>query len=145
MAHHVAFMKKSRKLIDKILSWEKTIESRWYKSRIAPWNRIQKWDTVFFKNSWESVTAKAEVKKVLQYENIDGNYTNEILQKYWWKWWIFFSTDDSETRKWVGNKKYIILIFLENPVKLEPFNIRKDWFWISCAWISLDNINTIKK
>lgn len=143
--HHIAFMKKSRKLIDKILSGEKTIESRRYKSRIAPWNKIKEWDTVFFKNSWESVTAKAKVKKVLQYENSQVNYTDEILRKYWWKWWIYFSTTKLETKKWVENKKYIILVFLVNPTKIEPFDINKSWFWISCAWITLTNINKIKK
>jgi len=39
---HVAIMKRSWGLIPKILSGEKTIESRWYKKRIPPWNRISK-------------------------------------------------------------------------------------------------------
>lgn len=141
---HVAIMNKSRKLIDKILSWEKTIESRRYKSKKAPWNGIQSWDTIFFKNSWEEVIAKATIKSVIQYENTNGEYTNIILQKYWWKWWIYFSTSESETKKWVENKKYVILVFLENPQRIVPFNINKTWFWISCAWLSLKNIDKIK-
>ncbi|MEI7477466.1 MAG: hypothetical protein WCJ81_02865 [bacterium] len=37
---HVAIMKKSRKLIPKIVSGEKTIESRWYQTKRAPWNTV---------------------------------------------------------------------------------------------------------
>jgi len=62
---HLAFMKKSLGFLEKIISGNKTIESRWYKNRKTPWDRIQKWDIVYFKNSWERVNLKAKVSKVL--------------------------------------------------------------------------------
>lgn len=52
--HHVAIMKPSWKLIPKILSGEKTIESRWYQTRRAPWNGIAAGDVVYFKDSGEA-------------------------------------------------------------------------------------------
>ena len=67
---HVAIVRKSWKLTDKILSGQKTIESRWYASRRAPWNRIRAGETVYFKNSGEPVTIKADVEKVLQFDNL---------------------------------------------------------------------------
>lgn len=70
--NHIAIMKKSWELIPKIISGEKTIESRWYKNRIAPWDRISEGDTVYFKDSGEPVSAVATVSKVLQFDNLDG-------------------------------------------------------------------------
>ena len=52
---HVAIMNKSWGLIPKILSGSKTIESRWYKTKRTPWDKIAKGDTVYFKNSGEQV------------------------------------------------------------------------------------------
>ncbi|HII29434.1 TPA: hypothetical protein HA317_00010 [Candidatus Woesearchaeota archaeon] len=37
--HHIAIMKKSWGLTRKILTGEKRIESRWYKSRCPPWDK----------------------------------------------------------------------------------------------------------
>jgi len=37
---HVAILSKKYELLDKIISGEKTIESRWYVNRIAPWNKM---------------------------------------------------------------------------------------------------------
>lgn len=38
---HLAIMNPKRKLIPKILSGEKKIESRWYMMRVAPWDKIK--------------------------------------------------------------------------------------------------------
>ncbi|MDP3918408.1 MAG: hypothetical protein Q8Q35_00695, partial [Nanoarchaeota archaeon] len=79
---HLAIMNKSWKLIPKILNRDKTIESRWYKNKVTPWNNIQKGDTVYFKDSGEPVTAKAEVSKVLQFENYTETELKEIIRLY---------------------------------------------------------------
>ena len=60
---HVAIMKKSWKLTEKILSGEKKIESRWYKSKYPPWGKIKKGDIIYFKDSGEPVSIKAKVEK----------------------------------------------------------------------------------
>jgi ASC-1-like (ASCH) protein len=67
--HHVAIMNKSWKLIPKILSGEKTIESRWYHTKRSPWNIVSQEDTVFFKDSGSNITASAKVARVIQYEH----------------------------------------------------------------------------
>jgi len=69
--HHLAIMKKSMKLLPKIISGEKTIESRWYTTRRAPWNRITANDTVYFKNTGEPVIVSARVAKVIFHENLN--------------------------------------------------------------------------
>lgn len=79
---HVAIMKKSWNLIPKILKGSKKVESRWYKVRACPWNKVKKGDTLYFKNSGESVTVKSKVTRVNQYEVQDKGKAREILEKH---------------------------------------------------------------
>lgn len=136
-------MRKNWKLTDKILSGKKKIESRWYKSKHQPWDRIQTGDVVYFKDSGEPVAIKSEVIKVIQFSNLTPQKVKEILEKY--------GEDDgiekSEIPKFFEmfkSKKYGILIFLKNPERVEPFEINKTGFGIMSAWISVDDINQIK-
>ncbi|MBD3329798.1 hypothetical protein GF357_04875 [Candidatus Dojkabacteria bacterium] len=134
-------MKKSWDLIPKIISGEKTIESRWYKNRIAPWDRISKGDTVYFKDSGEPVSAVATVSKVLQFSDIYEDRLSKILAKYADD--ISFKTQ--EYKEYYQSKNYCILIFLRNPQKLEnPFHIDKTGYGMSSAWMCVDDIDTIK-
>jgi len=43
---HVAIMRKGWGLTGKILTGEKTIESRWYMNRYRPWGAMAAWLTV---------------------------------------------------------------------------------------------------
>lgn len=139
--NHIAIMKKSWGLIAKIISGKKTIESRWYKNRIAPWDRISKGDTVYFKDPGEPVSAVATVSEVLQFDNLDGKQFSEIMAKY---------ADDiclktRQYNEYYQSKNYCILIFLTNPQKLEePFNIDKSGYGISSAWMCIEDIRQVK-
>ncbi len=135
-------MKKEWGLIDKILKGQKTIESRWYKARFNPWNKIKAGDVVYFKNSGDRVTAKAEVSNVLQFENIDKKLIKEIVKKYGEK--ICLDAVPIKIKD-LENKKYCILIFLKNPEEIKHFDIDKKGFGNSCAWISVDKVDKIKK
>lgn len=128
---HVAYMKKSWKMIPKILSGEKTIESRWYKTRRVPWGKIRPGDTVYFKNSGEPVTAKAKIVKVLQFSDLAIKKTREILGKYGTE----IGVDDSFFEI-VKDKKYCLLLFLAKPKKIKPFLISKKGFGAMTAWIT---------
>lgn len=139
---HVAIMKKTWGLIPKILSGEKTIESRWYKARIAPWERIKVGDTVYFKNSGESVTVVADVKQVLQFDNLNKDFFEYIVSRYADQICLVNRDYESCYRE----KRYCILIFLERARLLEqPFDINKSGFGMSCAWIVVEDIEKIKK
>jgi len=139
---HIAIMNKSWKLIDKILSGEKTIESRWYKMKRAPWNKIKSGDIVYFKDAGELVSAKAVVDKVLQFE-LDDKMLREILDKYSSK--ICFKSSNDEVFNWARDKKYCILIFLKSPERVEKFEIDKTGYGIGCAWISTDSVDRLRK
>jgi hypothetical protein len=79
---HIAIMKKSWGLTQKILTGEKSIESRWYKTRCVPWGKIKAREFVYFKDSGEPVTIRAEVEKVMQFSGLNPGKVREILEKY---------------------------------------------------------------
>jgi len=137
---HLAIMKKSWKLIDKILNKEKKIESRWYKSKYSPWNKIKKDEIVYFKNSGENVTVKAEVEKVLQFDNLDFEKIKKILDRYGNE----LSVDDGFFEI-VKDKKYCILVFLKNVKKIESFEIDKTGYGNMSAWICVESIDELRK
>ena len=81
MTDHIAIMKKSWNLTEKILTREKTIESRWYKNKYPPWDKIKPAETIYFKNSGEPVTIKTKVEKVLQFSDLNKNRVEEARNK----------------------------------------------------------------
>jgi hypothetical protein len=141
---HLAIMKKSWKLLPKILSREKKIESRWYKSKYPPWNNIKVRDIIYFKDSGEPVTAKARVSKVIQFSDLNSKKVKEILNKYG-KLDGLGINKIPKFYKMFKDKKYCILIFLENPKRIKPFKINKKGFGMMSSWICVSNINKLKK
>jgi len=141
---HLAIMKKSWGLTDKILNGQKKIESRWYLTRRAPWDKIKAGEIIYFKDSGEPVTIKARVAKVMQFTNLTPKKVKEILNKY--------GRDDGIEKEKAPefftrfkNKKYCLLIFLKNPIKIKPFEIDKTGFGAMAAWITVDDVSKIKK
>ncbi len=140
---HIAIMKKSWGLLPKILTKEKKIESRWYNNRYSPWNKIKKGDVIYFKDSGEPVTIKAEIDKVIQCENLTSAKVRQILKEYGQKDGLGIN-DIPKFYKRFKNKKYCILVFLKNPKPIKPFNISKTGFGMMSAWLCVDNVNRIK-
>lgn len=141
---HVAIMTKSWGLIPKIISGEKTIESRWYKTKHAPWDRIKKGDILYFKNSGEPVTAIAKVTVVNQNEISNDKEVLSLMRKY--------SIQDlgvneipTEIKDYILGKRYAIFIHFNSVKSIKPFDIDKTGFGAMSAWITVNNINKIKK
>ena len=140
---HVAIMRKSWKLTQKILSGEKKIESRWYLNKSAPWDKIKPGETVYFKDSGEPVSIKAEVSRVIEFSELTPHAVKEILHKFGGADGISVS-DISKFYERFKDKRYCMLIFLKNPQKVKPFDINKSGFGNMAAWLCVSNINTIK-
>ncbi|MCK4670808.1 MAG: hypothetical protein KAT43_06405 [Nanoarchaeota archaeon] len=139
---HVAYMKKAWGLIPKILSNEKRIESRWYKTKRDPWDNVNPGDRVYFKDSGKPVTVKAEVSKILQFANLSEARIRMILEEYGKQ----IGTEDvEETVESYKEKKYCILIFLRNPKEVEPFEIDKTGYGSGTAWLCVSDIRTVRK
>ena len=132
-------MKKSWGLLPKILKGEKTIESRWYKNKYSPWDKIKKGDTVYFKNSGEPVTIKAEVFDILQFSNLTPKKVKEILNEYGARYGLGIKEIDNYYQRF-KDKNYCLLVFI-----FEPFEVDKKGFGAMSAWISVDDINMIRK
>lgn len=141
---HIAILKKSWKLTEKILSGKKKIESRWYMGKYAPWGRIHAGETVYFKDSGEPVSLKATVEKVLQFENLNPKKVKEILDE-WGSEGGICVRDYGESLHSNKNKNYCMLIFLKNAQPVKSFEINKKGFGLMAAWICTDSIDRIKK
>lgn len=140
---HIAIMRKSWGLVPKILTGEKKIESRWYKTKYPPWNKIKKGETLYFKDSGEPVTIKTKVDKVIQISDLNPKKVKEILDKYGKPDGLGIE-EIPKFLEMFKNKNYCILIFLKNPEKIKPFDIDKSGFGIMCSWISIEDVNKIK-
>ncbi len=141
---HLAIMKKSFKLLDKIVSGEKTIESRWYTSKRAPWDKIKPGEWVYFKNSGEPVTVRAKVAEVRQFSDLTPQKVRELSEEYL----NAIGMEDEYLDVFVSyyiDKKYCLLIFLESVEQVRPFEIDKSGFGAMAAWISIPDIGCIKK
>jgi len=143
---HVAIMRKSWGLTRKILSGEKTIESRWYMNRCKPWGVINQGDTVYFKDSGEPVRLKATVDKIAQFENLTPQKVAAILKQYTQTDGLGINERDIKPYfEMFKNKRYCLLVFLKDPQAVEPFEIDKSGFGAMAAWITVDRIGLIRK
>jgi len=142
--HHVAIMQKSWGMIQQIAYGQKTIESRWYLNRSAPWDKIKTGDTVYFKNSGEPVGLQATVAKVLQFDQLTPEKVRSLLNEYGGR--IGIAPEDiSRYYEQFKNKRYCLLIFLEDVQKIKPFNINKAGYGAMAAWITAPSIDVIKQ
>lgn len=148
---HIAIMQKNLGLIESILSGKKKIESRWYVNKINPWNNIKAGEVIYFKNSGESITAKADVERVLQFILVKKHYPelglgtpqitfDEIVENYA----KLIDLQDTSYSDYYAKKRYVILIFLKNPKKIKPFTINKTGFGNACAWLCVKDVDSIK-
>ena len=137
---HIAIMNKKWKLIPKILDGSKAIESRWYVNKIKPWNSVKAGDYVYFKDTGEPITVSAKVSKVLQFDELNEEKFEYIMDNYA----DGIQVLTREYDEYYKSKNYCILIFLKDVKSVEPFNISKEGFGNACAWMCVDNIDSIK-
>jgi hypothetical protein len=140
---HVAIMKKSWKLLPKILTGEKIIESRWYMNKYPPWDNINSGEIIYFKDSGCPVSIKAEVEKVIQFSDLNSEKVKDILDKYGQQDGLGIN-DIPKFFEIFKDKRYCILIFLRNAEKIKPFNIDKKGFGMMSAWLVVQDVNKIK-
>ena len=139
---HLAIMKKGSGFLEKIISGEKIIESRWYQTKRTPWDKLAPGEVIFFKNSGEPVTVRAVIDRVIQLDKLTSNKIKGILTEFGKDIGVESSEEFIKTIK---NKKYCILIFLDKVELVEPFLIDKTGFGMMSAWITVKNINDIKR
>lgn len=98
---------------------KKTIESRFSKNKIVPYNKITKDDVVFIKKSGGNILGYLTIKEILFFDlNITSIF--DIRKKYAKE----LCVDESfwEQKK---DSNYATLIIIDSIVKLQPFKINK--------------------
>lgn len=140
--HHLAILDKKRKLLAKIISGEKSIESRWYKIKKTPYGIVKGGDIIYFKDSGEPVTVKATVEKVLFFSDMTREKYKDILEKYA----DAICLQNRNIENYLQQKyNYITLIFLKNVQEIQPFEVDKTGYGLMAAWITVENIQKLKK
>lgn len=114
---------------EKILSGEKTVESRFAKGKIAPFGVVAVGDLVYIKPSGGEIIGQFKVKKVIFFDGVD---IEEIKDKYGKELGV-----DEDYWKGKINCRYGTLIFvgessrfITSPVKLKKKDLR--------GWVVLD-------
>ena len=139
---HLAILDKRRKLLSKIISGEKTIESRWYMSKRVPWDRIKKEEVIYFKESGDLVRVRAVVAEVMQFYLPQTNVP-KLLEKYAQD--ICFNSPMPQLIQWCSERTYCILIRLKDVKRIDPFDIDKKGFGMMAAWITTKRITALKR
>lgn len=130
MIKHLAIFKGDG--AQKILSGEKTIESRFARGKIAPYGVISAGDLVYIKPSGEDIVGQFKVKKVIFYDGLEDGDVEEIKNKYEKN----LAVDEGY---WKGKEKckFCSLIFIgestkfiTSPIKLKKKDLR--------GWVVLD-------
>lgn len=102
-----------------MLNGKKTIESRFSKNKILPYNQISKDDIVIVKKSSGNVLAYFTIKKVLFYDlnKVSKDEIKSIYNKQ-------LCVDEDF---WLAKKdsNYATLIFIDKIIELNPFHIDK--------------------
>ena len=118
-----------RPYLDKILAGSKRIESRFTRSRRAPFGNISVGDRLFLKVSSGPVCARAIVKKVLEFENLSPGKLKQLKARYNS---LILGGEDYWAEKRAS--RYGVLVWLEKVERIEPVRIEKrDWR----AWVVL--------
>jgi ASC-1-like (ASCH) protein len=138
---HVAYMSAAWGLLPKILSGQKTTESRWYQTKHLPWDKITTGDTIYFKNSGSPITLKAQVSQVIQFSDLNPSKIKSILDQYGQS---ICADSINNFYDLVKDKQYCLLVFLKDPQSVTPFNVDKRGFGAMSAWITVPDINQIK-
>ena len=106
--------------LKKILSGEKTIESRFNKVCIPPFEQCASGDTILLKKAGGKIVGVATVKKCLFMKDSTVAEARSLVKKYQKN--LGFSSED----KWFhGKTKYISLIWLKNIRPCAPYVIPK--------------------
>lgn len=102
-----------------MLDGRKTIESRFSKNRIAPFNKISRDDIVIIKKSSGNIVGYFTIKDVLFFDNCSNKikYIKESFGKE-------LCVDDIF---WINKKdsNYATLIIIDKIFKIKPFHINK--------------------
>lgn len=118
MIKHIVILKK--KYYNKILSGEKTIESRWSYNKCLPYLKVSVGDELLIKECGKDVEVVATVCKVEFYE-LNPQLVDTLRIKYGKE------IGSEKVEDWLGtmNKKYCSLVLFNDVKKVPPIKVKK--------------------
>jgi hypothetical protein len=135
MQKHLAIL--YPEVIKQIFSGQKTIETRFSKSKIAPFSQIKVGDLVYMKPPGKDIQGQFWVNKVISFENLDSADLEYIKKHYGDKLSLGSRNQDQAFFELKKDAKYGTLIFIgrvdqliTSPIKLEKRDQR--------GWVVLD-------
>lgn len=136
---HVVILAARLGMLDKIISGEKTIESRWSMDKRAPFERVQKGEWLYLKTSGQPVSYRTRVQRVEYYQNLNEERVAQLVRTYGKE--ICLTEQYTATLK---KKKYCTLVWMEKVEKIEPFQVNKKGFGNMCAWLMVEDVGKIR-
>lgn len=132
--------------LDYIIHGIKTIESRWTKTRKTPYKMAKAGDTIYFQQAGKKVSLRAGIVKV---DCFDRKTDEELFLTCFNEQWqnIGFTTCKEATAFLDDCKdiRYVTFVYLGKPEHIEPFSVNKTGYGVRAAWITIDDINKIKR
>jgi len=124
---HLVILKKP--YLDAIMAGQKTVESRFTRTRHSFFGQVQAGDKLFLKVSSGPVCAVATVAAVKYFENLTPQQIGDIKRRY-----NHYICADEQYWQSKADCRFGFLIRLENVEMIEPRHInKKDWR----AWVVL--------
>jgi len=118
---HLVILKKP--YLDLILTGQKTVESRFMRTKAPPFGRITDGDRLFFKQTSGPVYAIATAEYVRCFENLTTEKLMELKQQY-----NHLIKADDEYWQAKADSRAGFLVWLKDLQRIEPVRInKKDW------------------
>jgi hypothetical protein len=115
---HVAIMDKDT--INKILNGTKTIESRFSKNKITPYQKVSIGDTIYLKETGKDIIATFLVDRVVYFDNLTPDMMKDIRERYGKS---INAPDDYWNLK--SDTNYGTLMYIKNPKSITPIKFNK--------------------
>ena len=129
MTFHIAILHEP--YLSRILNGEKTIESRWLKRRVAPYDHIRVGDIIYFKQASGPIVATAHAAEVWQFADLTPQQVDAILEQFGDELQL-----DPDFADRARDQRYAVLIRLADVQQLsEPLFFRQRG---RSGWVVLD-------
>jgi hypothetical protein len=138
---HVVYVDAKAKELDNILLGQKTMIIRGAAGRKVPYGRVSAGDVLYFiQNNGEGlVRAKANVQDVFNSEKMTMEESAVLVDQNQ----LELQLSAQQTKRWAG-KRYLVLIRIADPVKVEPFEINKSEYGNMDDWLPVEDIDCVR-
>ena len=139
---HVVYVDVKAKELNSFLNGSKTMIIRGATGRKLPYGRVFLGDVLYLieNNADGLIKAKATVKSVYNSDKMTEKDSKDLVNENQPKLML----TDAQIKKWAG-KRYLVLIEIEDVIKIEPFAIDKSNYGNMDDWLPVEDIKLVRK